>query len=446
MTKFTPVLFIILLCSFNSWSQKIKYENSIEKAEKLSMEQNKVLCILITMQPPAHATNFLSGLNDPAVAAKFNENFINYKTDRTDTLSRKIIRKYRVVGFPAFIFVDTRGGLMFKKFGSMPPPLLLSMADEAIAAAKGKSLIDFEKQYASGDRSIGFIREYINKRISAGITNNAELIEQYVSNLYIKDLDNYGQVLFILKAGPLADGRAYSLARSNKKIMDSIFKTELFDVRVTINNRIIGNTMASAIAAKNINRAYASANYLRSSWNSDRLQGQKSHSRQMLLYYQQVKDTSNYLKAASQHYDQYYMNISVDSIRSLDKKNAERQRSRVNEQAARDMPQGAGIRSVSYAIPSSTFAMDLNNGAYSVFETGTKNAAFLSKAMLWSKRSIELSPNPASYDTLSHLLYRLGFYNEAEATQLKALDLARTAKLNVKHLQDEFAKIKNRTL
>ncbi|MEJ7778961.1 MAG: hypothetical protein WKF68_05170 [Daejeonella sp.] len=446
MKKFAPILFILLLCSFNSWSQKIKYEDSIEKAERLSMVQNKVLCILITMQPPAHVTNFLSGLKDPAVVTKFNENFINYTIDRADTISRKIIRKYKVVGFPAFIFVDSKGGLMFKKFGSMPPPILLSMADEAIAAGKGKSLIDFEKQYASGDRSTGFMRDYINKRISAGITSNAELIEQYTNNLYIKDLDNYGQVLFILKAGPLADGRAYSLAHSNKKIIDSIFKTELFDVRVNINNRIIENTMASAVAAKNITRAYASANYLRNSWNSDRLQGQKNHSRKMLQYHQQVKDTSNYLRAAGQHYDQYYMNISVDSIRRLDQKTAEREKSRVNEQAARDMPPGGGIRSVSYAFPSSTFAMELNNGAYSIFESGTKNAVFLSKAMLWSKRSIELSPNSASYDTLSHLLYRLGFYTESETTQVKALELARTEKQNVKHLQDEFVKIKNRTL
>lgn len=446
MKKIIPILAVILLCSLSSWSQKIKYEESIVKAQKLSQEEGKVLCILITIQPPAHVTNFLAELKDPVVVKKFNENFINFTVDRADTSSLKIIRKYSVSSFPMYVFVDSKGGLIFKKFGAMPPQMVLNMADEAIAESKGKSLADFDSQYTSGDRSIGFIRDYINKRINAGITNNAELIEHYVNNLLVKDFDNYGQVLFILKAGPLADGRAYSLANSNRKLIDSIFKTEIFDVRVNINNRIIGNTMASAVATKNISRAFASANYLRGTWNTDRMQGQKSYSLQMLRYYQQIRDTSMYLRSAVQHYDNYYMNISVDSIRRMDKRTAEKERSRVNEMAARDMPPGAGIRSVSYAVPSSNFAVELNNAAYSIFETGTKNSAILSKALLWSKRSLELNPNSGSYDTLSHLLYRLGFYTEAEATQVKALELARAEKQNVKHLQDEYVKIKNRTL
>jgi hypothetical protein len=101
---------------------------------------------------------------------------------------------------------------------------------------------------------------------------------------------------------------------------------------------------------------------------------------------------------------------------------------------------------VSYALAASTFSTDLNNGAWSVYMTGTKNQNFLTKAMLWSKRSIELSPIAAYYDTLAHLLYRLGFYAEAESTQEKAIELGRATKADTRNMQNELAKIKNKSL
>lgn len=63
-----------------------------------------------------------------------------------------------------------------------------------------------------------------------------------------------------------------------------------------------------------------------------------------------------------------------------------------------------------------------------------------------SKRSIELSPVSAYYDTLAHLLYRLDFYAEAESMQKKAIELGKAEKRDVKGLQDELEKIQKKTL
>ena len=75
-----------------------------------------------------------------------------------------------------------------------------------------------------------------------------------------------------------------------------------------------------------------------------------------------------------------------------------------------------------------------------------KNTFYLTKAILWSKRYIELNPVAGYYDTLSHLLYRLGFYSEAESTQQKAVELAKAEKRNVKQMQEKFMKIKSKSL
>lgn len=446
MKKSIIILGTFLLCTGIARSQSIKYESSLAKAEQQSIAQNKPLSILVTIQPPSSVTNFLDGLKDEQVVKKFNEHFINYKIDRSDSASTATIKKYRLQGFPVFVFVDTQGGLLYQRVGNLPPPMFSAMLDEAIQRSKGKSMVEYDRQYAAGNDSAAFLKEYINKRINTGITNNAEIIEKYVNNLSVRDLNNYGEVLFILKAGPLYDGRAYALLNTNRKMVDSVFKREMYDVRVAINNRTIENTMASAIANKNLTRAFAVSNYTQRTWNADFLQGQKSGSANMLQYFSGIKDTTGYLRQAIQHYDRFYMNISVDSIRKLDKKIEEQARSNANEQAMLSRPAGADIRSVSYTVRSNSTAQDLNNGAYNVYLTGTKNQTTLSKAMLWSKRSIELTPIAASYDTLAHILYRLGFQTEAVTTQEKAVDLAKEEKRDSKHLQDELVKIKNKTL
>lgn len=78
--------------------------------------------------------------------------------------------------------------------------------------------------------------------------------------------------------------------------------------------------------------------------------------------------------------------------------------------------------------------------------TGKKSPNHLTKAMLWSKRSVALKPTSAYYDTLAHILYRLGFYAEAESTQVEAIECAKSEKRDYKNLQAELIKIKTKAL
>jgi hypothetical protein len=57
--------------------------------------------------------------------------------------------------------------------------------------------------------------------------------------------------------------------------------------------------MNSAIVNKNVSRAYAVANFTRSTWLPDRLQGEKNWNLKILQYYIGVKDTVSYLRTAA---------------------------------------------------------------------------------------------------------------------------------------------------
>jgi hypothetical protein len=471
--KKTGYLFLLLFgVTLTAISQELKIEKSLEKARQLSKEKNKPLALIVNMKTPletlpesarASLQDQLKGLNDAVVAKKLNDHFIVYKFDfepnEQDTAIRALITAYRISRFPAFVFIDPRGSVFYKDFGaSSTPQKYLSMLEKAMDASKQKSIADYDSEFKNGKYDAAFLKAYINKRQEIGITNNSELIELYVNYLRVADLDEYNEVFFILNAGPLYFGKAYKLAYVNKSIIDSIYKTEPLSVRVAINNAIIANSFADAVATKSVSKANMVANFVRGTWMNDYREGAKQSSLKMVQFYQAIKDTNNYLQYASYYYDQYYMNIGLDSIKKLDAISKEKlqQFFSMNNQRDKgfDSLRTSSSQIVSRQVQSSTFttgsgnmySTELNNAAWSFYLTGTKNTNYLTKAMLWSKRSIEITPQAAFYDTLAHLLYLLGFYVEAESTQEKAIALAKQEKMDVKKMQEELNKIKQKTL
>jgi len=449
MKKSIVIFCIAFFCVANLPAQKIKYEPTFDKARLLSKQEKKPLAILITIAPPVYSPNFMAGLQDQKVIEKFNSSFINFKVDKSDTaVSAKIIKDYKLFRFPSFIFLDAKGGLMFTDIALLVrPEPLLSIADRAMAASTEKSLIEYDSAYVAGNSGGTFLKDYILRREKAGIYSNASLIEKYVPGLKVSNLNSYDEVLFILKAGPVIGGNAYRLARINKCLIDSIYKTEPLADRIAMNNVLVKNTMDSAIVSKSEGMAYEAASFAQLSWSKNYREASKARNFKMIQYYFAVKDTAKYLLQAANFYDFHYLRLSVDSIRKLDslnfiaaKKNAEETVSIGNN--------GSIKRTISFTSTHTidNYATELNNGAWNFYLLGGNKDEYLIKAMQWSRRSIELSPMAAFYDTYAHLLYRLRLYDESESMQKKALELSATNKAEIKALQEEYNKIKQRNL
>ena len=222
MKRITVVFAVVFLSSFAVRGQKIRFEKSLTVASEKSTAQNKPLLILITARPAVNDNNFRSGMTDREVISTINENFISYLTNAEDTATRKIIQNYKVLRFPAFVFLDSQGSLLLKVYESSAlPSKYLEMFSKAIFASKETSLSEFDKRFNSGYRDKSFLKEYINRRKRVGITENAKLIDEYVNLLTIGDLSKFEEVLFILEAGPTTDSKSYKLAHFDKKTMTS---------------------------------------------------------------------------------------------------------------------------------------------------------------------------------------------------------------------------------
>ncbi len=441
-------LLIVLFWIPGLSAQSIRYESSLAKAKQLSENEHKPLAILITVQQPVLTPAFVNFFSDKRVIDQYNNSFINYRIDLSNTSeTEKLVQTYHVSRIPCLLFLDAKGGILFSEPLLLTrPELLLASADKALKMAKEKSIIDFDNEYANGQTGNDFLKSYILKREKAGIRNNAALIEKYVQGLKVADLNDYSEVLFILKAGPVINNAAFKLSLLNKNVYDSVFKNEPLAIRQAINNSIIGNSMLRAIDDKDRDLAFAIANYTRSTWKSNYQEGLKQSELQYIQYYWGAKDTLQYLRQASSYYDSYYMRLTVDSIQKIDalKIITARERAEIGQET--DDSERNGTKIISYSLDSNRYALELNNAAWNFYLVAGSRMEYLTKAMLWSKRSIELQPKPAYYDTYAHLLYKLKFYETAESIQKQAVELAQTNKESPEKYEEELRKIKTRKL
>ena len=474
------LLSIITLTVFTlTYGQKISYQKTYEEA--LTEAKNKHKLIFVTIAGPVPPKNFeiqgrkvnyKSGIDEPEAVDFYNKNFINYTVLITDSASTPFRIRYQTTTYPAYLFIDDNGNLVYREKGNTTlASRYITMGNNALAkSASGKTISAYATRYKLGERSADFLKEYIMLRQDMELFDNAGLADDYVDQLTIKAFQNYADVLFVLKTGPYAYGKAYNLCYTNRKIIDSIYKYEPSSVRSTINNRIITNTMNEAIKRKSVVMAQQAANFSSSTWSKQNpRQGYTSSQSQMLHYYRGVNDTASYFRQAGYYYDTYFMSISADSAKKLDAKRSENIMKTLTAQHKPDTIRTIikGTDSTKRAISrvtigrvvtvsnngattnsvSSSTANALNNAAYEFYKMGTHNPNYLTKALLWSKRSIELNPTAAYYDTEAHLLYRLNFFEEAKSAENKAIDISKNeTQTIINNYKTELDKIIKRQL
>ncbi|RZK54422.1 MAG: hypothetical protein EOO91_15965 [Pedobacter sp.] len=451
------LFFLAPVCGFAQNSIGVK---SYKEAISFSKINNKpILFIIETNSEETTVINAKKTLYNPDIVKLMIESFIVYKTDLNNPSIKHLILKYKVNTLPTFLFLHFNEEAFFKETGYSPVTSKYEiMINQAIEKKDEKSISQLESEYYDDLNNISILRKLIEARKSIGITDNAELIEKYVAKLSPEQLNNYEAILFILEAGPYADGKAFKTAFSNKHMVSMVYQRSTPSNFSKIRAAITNNTLNSAIKSKNMEQAKAVANYLKDLAGN---YGHINYSSTMLSYYKGVGDTTSFLKNAVPFYDTNYMSLSADTIGKLQQKY-------VQSQLLKNMPfstatvvktkedsivvAAIGItnRTISISsIPvnnSNVYANILNKAAWDFYKTGTKNINYLLKAVMWSTRSIELSNDGNYFDTLAHLFYQLGYYEQSVKTQELAISYAKTNGKPYKNFRDTLIKMKTKTL
>lgn len=305
---------------------------------------------------------------DAKVGEVYNERFINAKFDMEKGEGPGLARRYSVMAYPTYLFVDGNGDIVHKGIGYIPQEEFLALAD---AAAGDSNLGAMNKRYDGGDRSAQFLAEY-----SQVLTDVYEQEKSNkVSGEYLDTQEDWSSAetmeLLIANPGELGGKRMKYLMANSDKAME-IAGTSSFVM--TMQQAIIGHYMKES-GERKLPEVAAIANTYKQ-YGGGMTQRLIDH--YTMLRAQQMQDNEAYVPAAIKYYGTY----------------------------------------------GSESAMELNSAAWTIFES-SDNEDHLKQALAWAKKSVEMSPGYANMDTLAWLYNKTGDKKMAKKTAKAAIELAK---------------------
>jgi tetratricopeptide (TPR) repeat protein len=312
--------------------------------------------------------------------------------------------------------------------------------DKALTkAGESMRVSELEKIYAEGNNAPGIMELLMQTRQALGLETD-NLLDEYVSLIPADSLTSSRTLQFIASMAPILDSKADVKFRLSPSFNKSWYAMSL-PVRVSTNNRIGYKSMKKAIHEKNERFAFRVAAFMKSTHtNSSSLAALQSYDSKIMEYFRETNDTLNYLIRALNFYDNYYMRVSVDSIKKKDSLNLKSLFAKTDTiQAANG--QTTFRRTVRYSPVAQHYSRELNNAAYSYYEL-TNEPLNLAKALQWSARANEFTESFEVMDTHAHLLYKSGRKKEAVEWQNKAIALKKKRGFDAKDFEQRLSAMK----
>ncbi len=379
------VIFFFILVDFSfAQNRSIQFENlSFQELLDKSKKENKIIFIdcFTTWCGPCKWMDKNVFTND-TVADFYNQNFICARFDMEKGEGKEIQKKYNVNSFPAFLFINDQGKIIYTTLGRKPTSLFIQ---------EGKNALDPEKQF-----------DKIIQKLNQGVTNPEELYSylailkpeedlhynKYLSNYFLTQkeedlIKDYNWKLIQLIS--TTESREFQYVIKNKKLFEKIFSKKEVN---TYLKKISINTLGDALSKKD-SISYEKAKKQVLSWGME----------EVVLRVE--------------------MNISIQ------------------KQDWKKYTKNAFIYITKYNQEN---ASELNLVAWTYFEH-IEDQTSLTQAKSWSKHSTELENNYANNDTYASILYKLGKKKEAKAAAEKAIELAKKEGVDYKSTEELLKKI-----
>lgn len=300
----------------------------------------------------------------------------------------------------------------------------------------------YKDKHASGNRSSSFLKQYIRKLDSLNLPTDQQLLDEYVSSLQVRDLDNFETLSFLLQQGPLLQSKTYRLIYMNKTIVDSIYHKLPLNVRKKMNGKIIKNTLQKAVQEKDVSLAQSVSHFVYNSWQeSNGFLAEMESERTMVDYLEQIVDTTQYFPRATRYYNRFYISLTPDSMfkMNLAAHNKKPFYTSLDSATKEKWNQIPEARKRYY---DTLFAKSLHHAAAS-FVKLKANGARIYTALQWIQAAIGWRTDvPEYYHTFAEILASLDLYQEAIDKEQQAIKLSEKQKKNTADYQRNLKKLK----
>ncbi|MCS4167700.1 tetratricopeptide repeat protein [Sphingobacterium sp. BIGb0116] len=323
------------------------------------------------------------------------------------------------------------------------------LIDSANTLAKAETLGKLIAEYRKGMRQQSLLSKILRYNQTFDQYTDQQLLSDYIAQLTIEQLNNFETVIFLLSCGPVYNSKSYLLARTNNKMVDSLYSSLPLPVRKKINNRIIQRTFRESLDKKNFSLAQEVGYFAYTTWTPNYLRASNAQAFHPLEYKRLMKDSLSYIQMARNYYDQSFYRVDPDSLSRIDFAQ-DRQIQFTRNCLLLDSAQNAEFKSLvgkGRKYYQDDQATNLNYGAQQILAFEKNNPEVIFDAIRWQKKTIDLKPDvPAFRYTMALLLYRVGFYAQAEEEQQRAVKLSKSNKLYQEKMKDVLKRMQSRLL
>ena len=367
MKKCFSILFLVTLVASISFAQNrtIEFEHGtfaevLAKAKK----ENKMIFIdcYTTWCGPCKwmAKNIFT--NDTA-ADFYNKNFVNAKIDMEKGEGVDIAKKYGIRAYPTLLYLNSDGAQMHRICGAGSVKSFVVDGEDAMSP--NKQLAAAMASFGNGKVDAKTASSYFTSLESACQTFDLEM-NNYFSSVKESDILTRGNWDIIYKHVNDYDSKVFQSLESNKESYAKLYTSDSVESKV---NQVYANGLWTTLQKKNMTEYELIKSKLKK---SKTVAAEKIILQSDISIYQQSQDWTKYASA-------------------------------VSEYLSKSQPPN----------PS-----ELNNYAWAFYEN-IDDKKMLEKAVEWSKKSIELYPDWASYDTNAALLFKLGKKSDAQTMAKK---------------------------
>lgn len=323
------------------------------------------------------------------------------------------------------------------------------LIDSANTLAKAETLGKLIAEYRKGIRQQSLLNKILRYNQTFDQYTDQQLLSDYIAQLTIEQLNNFETVVFLLSCGPVYNSKSYLLARTNSKMVDSLYSSLPLPVRKKINNRIIQRTFRESLDKRNFSLAQNVGYFAYTTWTSNYLRASNSQGYYPLEYKRLMKDSLSYVRMARNYYEQSFYKVDPDSLSRMDFAQ-DRKINFSGNQLVLDSAQNAEFKSLvgkGRKYYQDDLANNLNYGVKLILAFERNDPSVIFDAIRWQKKTIDLKPDvPAFRYTMALLLYRVGFYAQAEEEQQRAVKLSKSNKLYQEKMKAVLKQMQSRRL
>lgn len=358
------------------------------------------------------------------------------------------LHKTYLLSTPIYLFTDSEGFPLLRYNQAIKEEAtLISLVDSVNEIVKGETMGKLVKQYKKGIRNRSLLTNLLKQYQAFGQYSDQQVLSDYLAQLTVQELNNFETVIFLLKCGPVYNSKTYLLARTNNKMVDSLYTRLPLPVRMEINNRIIRQTFREALDKQNYSLAQEIGHFASQTWQPNYLRGDIARNFHPMEYKRLLRDTSVYLSMAQKYYNNYFYRVDPDSMARLD---FAHDREIKIHRYGHVLDSAQNVHFQHWIEKGRKWykedqARSLSFGARQLLSFGRNNPDALFDAIRWQRKAIAQYPGRGQYHhTLAQLFYRVGFYAEAEVEQQRAIACYKYNKQRHKQMRDALKQMQAR--